>query len=205
MATVTSTPSLPVFTDLPLLPTTPEGRVRFSRDVYYRMFEIGVLNRDKRLELLDGEIVVTSPIGPDQSGLIGRLNRFFMTNLPDSIDCRIQSPIVLSDRSEPEPDVALVRRQSHDYRAAHPYPADVFLVVEVSQSSFARDRGQKLQMYAQAGIAEYWIVDVDWQIIVVHRNPVATGYENVERFAVDAAIAPLAAPDCRLDVDWLFR
>lgn len=203
MATASSLSPSPV--SILQLPPAPDGRVRFSREAYYRMFEIGVLNRDRRFELLDGEIVMMSPIGPDQSGLIGRLNRFFMTNMPDSIDCRIQSPIVLSDRSEPEPDVALVRRQSHDYRAAHPHSADVLLVVEVSQSSFARDRGQKLQMYAQAGITEYWIVDVDRQIIVVHRNPVATGYETVEQFAADATIAPLAAPNCRLDVGWLFH
>jgi Uma2 family endonuclease len=169
------------------------------------MFETGVLDDQKRYELIDGEIVMTPPIGPGQGDLISRLTDFFVRRLPDDLQCRIQLPIVVSGHSEPEPDLAVVRRREAGYRSEHPLPADVVLLVEVSQSSLSRDRGQKMQLYAQSGILEYWIVDVEHRVVIVHRQPEPLGYADVKQFKSRAAIVPLAAPDCKLDVDWLFR
>lgn len=196
---------MPVVADIPHLPPAPDGRVRFSREAYHRMFEIGALSRAQRFELLDGEIVMMSPISPDHGALIRRLNRFFVRNLPASIDCSPQLPIAIRDHSEPGPDIALVRLRADDYRADHPEPSDVILLVEVSKSSLSLDLGAKLTLYAKSGIAEYWVVDVDRKLVIVHREPVGAGYREVQQFGSDATIAPLAVPDCKLDLGWLLR
>jgi len=205
MATVTNTTSLPTFTDIPLLPPASDGRVRFSREAYHRMFETGVLDNQKRYELIDGEIVMTPPIGPGQGDLISQLMDFFVRRLPDEYQCRIQLPIVVNGHSELEPDLAIVRRRESRYQSEHPSPTDVVLLIEVSQSSLPRDRGQKMQLYARSAISEYWVVDVEHRIVIVHRQPEPLGYSDVKQFKARATIAPLAAPDCQLDLDWLFR
>ena len=204
MATVTIATSLPTFTDIPLLPPASDGRVRFSREAYHRMFETGVLDSQKRYELIEGEIVMTPPIGPGQGDLISQLTDFFVRRLPDELQCRIQLPIVVGDHSEPEPDLAIVRRRESRYRSEHPFPTNVVLLIEVSQSSLPRDRGQKMQLYARSGIPEYWIVDVEHRVVIVHRQPGPLGYADVQQFKARATIAPFAAPDCKLDLGWLF-
>jgi Uma2 family endonuclease len=188
-----------------LLSPTPESRVRFKRDVYHYLFEIGVLPRDSRIELIDGEIYMMSPIGPPQGSLISRLNRFFVRNLPDSLECRNQLPVVAGDHSEPEPDIAIVRRRDDDYQSVHPTPDDVVLLIEVAQSSLRFDLGVKLRLYALCGVAEYWVIDVEHKAVLVHRDPVGAEYQRLQRFASGEVIAPLAAPDCKLDVAWLFH
>ena len=195
----------PTSTGIVYLPPTPDGRVRFSRTAYLRMFEVGALDPEKRFELLDGEIVMSPPIGPEQGGLISRLNRHFGNVLPETMDCRVQLPIVVDDHSEPEPDLAVVRRRSDDYLSSHPTPGDALLLIEVSQSSLARDRGQKMLIYARSGIAEYWIIDVEHRTVIVHRGPGPLGYSDIQQFKAPAQIAVLAAPECHLDLGWLFH
>src|SRR4051812_24873764 len=204
MATITLE-SLAADTKAPFLAPTSDGRARFTRDTYHRMFEAGVFGVDPHVELLDGEIMMMSPIGPMQGALVRRLNWFFVKNLPDTIACSVQLPIVAGDHSEPEPDIALVRRRDDDYQREHPSPADVILLIEVSESSLKVDLGRKLQLYAAIGIAEYWVVDVARQIVLVHREPTGTTYRSIETFSAGSAIAPKEVQECRLDVDWLFR
>ncbi|MCI0492608.1 MAG: Uma2 family endonuclease [Planctomycetes bacterium] len=188
-----------------LLSPTPDGRVRFSREAYHRLADVGVFNSDSRVELVDGEIFMMSPIGPPQGGLTSRLMSFFVKQLPESLDCRIQLPIVAGEHSEPEPDVAIVLHREDDYQHEHPSPNDVVLIIEVAQSSLDYDLGQKLRLYSESGISEYWVVDVDHRVVLVHREPAGFQYRSVERVVGGGTIAPLAAPDCRLDVGWLFR
>jgi len=187
------------------LPPTPDGRLRFSRDAYHRLVDIGVLTSDSRVELLDGEIMMMSPIGPIQGAIVRRLTHFFVKSLPDTMECSVQLPIISGDHSEPEPDVALLRRRDDDYRLSHPSPKDVLLLIEVAQSSLSQDLGRKLRLYAASGIREYWVVDVDRQVILMHRDPSGTDYQKVETVGMGSTITPLAATDCRLDIGWLFR
>lgn len=207
MASVTSSTSasIPSLPEIAHLPPAVDGRVRFSREAYHRMFEIGVLDPEKRYELLEGEVVMMSPIGPDQGAIIRRLMDFFTSRLPSTVACSIQLPIIVSDQSEPEPDVVLMRRREDDYRSRHPEANDLLLVVEVAQSSLPRDRGQKMQLYARSTIAEYWVVDMEHKTVIVHREPGPLGYANIEQSKAPVSIAPLAAPDCQLDLAWLFR
>jgi Uma2 family endonuclease len=188
-----------------LLPPMPDGRVRFSRTAYHRMAEAGILRPDSRVELIDGEIIMMSPIGPPQGSLVTRLMNFFVRRLPDTLDCRVQLPIGIFDRSEPEPDIAIVRQRDDDYSQAHPTPDDTVLVVEVSQASLAFDLGTKLRLYAEAGIPEYWVLDIRRRSILVHRDPMGHEYRNVTTVGVEGSVTPLAVPDCVLDVGWLYR
>lgn len=191
--------------DIPQLPLGPEHRVRFSREAYHRMFETGMLSPEKRYELIDGEVVMMSPLGPSNSSLISRLSEFFVKCLAESWQCRIQLPIVVSNHSEPEPDFAIVRRNDSKYVKEHPGPVDICLLIEVSSSSLNFDLGRKQRLYASSQIPEYWVVDVEDQAVVVHRQLNAGTYADIERVGVDATIAPLAAPQCQLDLGWLFR
>ncbi len=188
-----------------LLPPAQDGRARFSREAYHRLGEIGILGRDSRVELIDGEILMMSPIGPLHGAIVRRLTQFFVKNLPDSIECSIQLPITSGDHSEPEPDIALVRRREDDYQAKHPAPDDVFLLIEVAQSSVSYDLGRKLRVYAESRIPEYWVIDIGKKIVITHREPVGSTYNQVKSFDAGSTIAPLAAPDCQLDLNWLFR
>jgi Uma2 family endonuclease len=119
------------------------------------------------------------------------------------MQCRIQAPIILSDHSEPEPDLALVRRRADNYRAEHPTSDDIFLVIEVAQSSRHRDLELKRRIYAASGIGEYWVIDVDEQLIVVHREASEADYQVVTPLN-SGAVSPLAASACEIDVRWLF-
>lgn len=169
------------------------------------MYEAGVFGDDPHVELLDGEIMMMSPIGPWQGELVRRLTWFFVKNLPDTIYCSAQLPIIAGDHSEPEPDIALVHRREDSYKSEHPSPSDVLLLIEVSESSLKFDTGRKLQLYASIGIAEYWVVDVAKQSILVHREPSGASYEHVDVFTIGSAISPASVPECRLDLNWLFR
>jgi Uma2 family endonuclease len=111
----------------------------------------------------------------------------------------------MSDHSEPEPDICLVQRSRDDYQAEHPTPKDTLLVVEVSHSSLAFDLGRKLQLYAKSNIAEYWVIDVERKVAVVHRAPMMEKFDDVTTLQSDAKIAPLAFPESELDLAWLFR
>ena len=145
-----------------------------------------------------------SPIGPIQSNVTSRLMDFFVGGSPREFQCRIQQPIVLGDQSEPEPDVAIVRRRDTEYSNQHPVAADVVLLIEVSQTSLSIDLGLKAQLYSAAGVAEYWVVDLVNRQIVVHRDASATGYRRINPVS-EGVLVPLAAPQCQLDLAWLFR
>jgi Uma2 family endonuclease len=200
MATVSTS----YWNEIPQLPLGPEHRVRFSREAYHRMFEAGLLSNERRYELIDGEVVMMSPLGPPNSSLTSRLAEFFVQQLPTSFQCRVQQPIVVDDHSEPEPDLAIVLRRDDGYRHHHPKPADIALLVEVSTTSLGLDLGKKQRLYAESGIAEYWVVDVDRQHVVVHREPSEQGYNSVEQIGAASTLVPLATPECRLDLGWLF-
>jgi Uma2 family endonuclease len=207
--TTTSTPSfntpVPTWTELSQVPAAPDGHVRFSREAYHRMFDAGVLNAETRYELIDGEIIVSPPIGPGSGNFISRLTDFFVKQLPNEYQCRVQLPIIIGDDSEPEPDLAIVRRRESDYQDEHPAPQDVVLLIEVSHSSLVRDRGQKLDLYAKSDIPEYWIVDVERRQLIIHRSPEPRGYADVQQIKERIVVAPLAIPSCRLELSWLFR
>jgi Uma2 family endonuclease len=204
MASVVTSSSHDVGQSL-LLPPAVEGGVRYTRLGFWRLIESGVFGSEPRIELVDGEILMMSPIGPWHGALVRRLDRFLQKNLPDSIECSVQLPIVVEDHSEPEPDIALIRHRDDDYKREHPSPRDVVLLIEVAQSSLAIDLGKKLRVYAAGGVPEYWVIDVANKMLIVHRDPAGATYRHVTTFVAGSSLAPMAVPDCKLDLAWLFR
>jgi Uma2 family endonuclease len=173
-------------------------RRRFSTDEYERIVEAGILGPGDRVELIEGEIVEMAAIGSRHAACVTKLQVLLAAGAGL---IRAQQPIRLDDLSEPEPDLAVVRRRDDYYAAAHPGPRDVLLLVEVSDTSFPTDLGATLPLYAAAGIAEAWIVDLQGGRVLVHREPTAVGFRKLTAYGRGERISALAFPDLGLAVD----
>ncbi|MBI5758119.1 MAG: Uma2 family endonuclease [Planctomycetales bacterium] len=176
-------------------------RKRYTVTDYYRMVPAGIIHRDERVELLDGEVRVMSPIGSWHSGVVSRLQSMLAEALRRTAIITIQSPVRLGDYDEPEPDIAVLRPCDDFYTRSHPTPADVLLIIEVADTSLDYDRDEKLPRYAAAGVPEVWLVDIAAEAIekfcelrdgIYQVQHVATGAEQVRpqllpQFCVTAA------------------
>lgn len=178
---------------------------RFNVKEYYRMAETGVLPPDVRVELLNGEIIDMSPIGPFHGGVVKRLSRLFNVKAKGRWTVSTQDPVHLDNHSEPEPDVMLLKPASGDYTSRHPKPDDVFLLIEVSDTTVGYDREEKLPAYGRAGIAEVWIVNLDDQTIEVYREPHFTGYGSKTILSAGEKATPQSFPDISVDIAELLR
>ncbi len=179
-------------------------RHRFTRADYQRMAQVGILAEDDRVELLDGEIIVMSPIGLPHSATVRYLISFFSARVGKQAIVDVQNPIAIDDENEPQPDLTLLRPSEDYYRKQHPGPADVLLLIEVADTSLELDRGEKLSLYAQAGIHEYWIVDLNRRVLIVHRQPKDAEYASVQHYDGDARVVPEALADVELAIGSLF-
>lgn len=169
------------------------------------MAETGVLRPDARVELLNGEIIDMSPIGPFHGGLVKRLSRIFTLKARGRWIVSTQDPLRLDDQSEPEPDVMLLKPHADDYTSSHPQAEDVFLLIEVSDTTVEFDRTEKLPLYGRAGVAEVWIVNLNDLAIEVYREPHFTGYGSKTILTAGKKAAPLAFPDAEVDVAELLK
>ncbi|MBI2203595.1 MAG: Uma2 family endonuclease [Candidatus Rokubacteria bacterium] len=177
----------------------PATRHRFTVDDWHQMIEAGVLHEDQRLELLDGEIFEMTPIGPLHSSVVNRLTRLWVTRLGTRAIVQVQNPVEARPRSEPQPDLTLLRERADFYRDRHPGPGDVLLVIEVADTSLDYDRA-KLAIYASAGIAEVWIVDLQAERVDVHRDAGTSGFGDVRAARRGDSVACRAFPDVVLNV-----
>lgn len=180
-----------------------ERRMRFTVERYERMVEAGILTKDDRVELIDGEIVEMTPMDPAHSTVAGILGETLMRGLGERGAIRPHCPIALPPDSEPEPDIWLAEPPQHRYRTRHPRPDDLYLVVEVAETSHRRDR-RKLAIYAAAGVREAWLVDVPAERIEVHRDPSPDGYRRVETVETPGSVSPEAFPEVKVAVRELF-
>ncbi|MEM7118551.1 MAG: Uma2 family endonuclease [Chloroflexota bacterium] len=171
----------------------------FTTDEYDRMIESGILTKADRVELIRGEIFAMSPVGPRHAAIVNRLTRLIGRYLQERAIVSVQNPIRLSDHSEPEPDVALLHNRPDFYEQAHPEPEDVFLAIEVADSTRSYDVEVKADLYAEAGIQELWILDVAAKEVLVYRQPTASGYAIVKTHGHGDSLVLLAFPDIRLD------
>lgn len=178
---------------------------RFTVEEYYRMAETGVLRPDARVELLDGEIVDMMPIGPFHAGTTNRLAKHFIRLGGDRWAVSIQSPLRLNQQSEPQPDLMLLKPEKDDYTKRHPGPDDVFLLVEVADSTLAMDRSQKIPAYGRAGVREVWLVNLVARTVEVHREPHFTGYGSVTVLGAGESARPEAFPDVAVDIAALLK
>src|SRR5438105_9167074 len=147
---------------------------RFNVKEYYRMAETGVLRPDARVELLDGRIIDLSPIGPFHGDVTTYLTEIFAGASKGRWRTRVQNSLRLDEHSEPQPDLVLAKPIA--YRQRHPRPEEVYLLIEVADTSLESDQEGKLPAYGRAGIAEVWIVNLADLTIEVYREPNLTGY-----------------------------
>ena len=143
---------------------------RFTVDEYHRMIQTGILTEDDRVELLEGWIVPKMPHNPPHASVLDQSQETLRNVLPPGWRLRIQSAITTPD-SEPEPDIAVVQGPANRYRTRHPEPLDIGMLAEVSDSTLANDRGLKAQLYARAGIAVYWIINLVDNQVEVYTDP----------------------------------
>ncbi|MGH7355061.1 MAG: Uma2 family endonuclease [Candidatus Rokuibacteriota bacterium] len=176
-------------------------RRRFTVKEYHRMIEVGLLTKRDRVELLAGDIVEMAPIGDPHAGTVDRITRLFVQALGNRVIVRVQGPVLLAVvESEPQPDLALLSPQADFYTSRRPEPADILLLVEVMDTSAARDRRVKLPLYARAGIVETWLVDVNTNQVEIHRRPGSGGYQETRMLQRGDRLAIEAFPDLPLSV-----
>jgi Uma2 family endonuclease len=178
--------------------STPVALRRFTRDEYDRMIATGFFHPEERLELIDGQIVEMSPQGSRHSTAVQLVWKALAAALGPGVEVRVQMPLALDERSEPEPDVAVVPGSTRDYRDAH--PSSALLVVEVADATLRFDCGRKLGLYARCGIPEVWIVNLVDAAVEVHRDPAASGYRTGLRLGSGDTVSPGARPDARIAV-----
>ena len=176
-------------------------RKRFTVDEYHRMSDIGIFPEDQCFELIRGQILEMPTAKPTHSGLLNRLNHLFTIRLGEFAIVSIQNPCNLDDHSEPAPDVALLKPRSDFYVNNHPLPEDVLLVLEVSDTTLRFDARIKSRLYAEAGIPEYWIVNIPQNALEVRRESLNGHYATHQTFRHGRGISTLAFPDLTFGVD----
>jgi Uma2 family endonuclease len=179
-------------------------RHRLTVAEYYRMAEVGILAPGARVELIEGEVIDMPPIGSLHAGTVKYLARQLMYAVGDTAIVSTQDPVFLDPHSEPQPDVALLHPRPDFYRGAHPTPADVFLLVEVADTTLAYDTQIKLPLYARHGIPEVWLVDLTNQRFIIHRSPTSTGFHDAQSLTDLSAVTPLLLPGVTVDLSALF-
>jgi len=172
---------------------------RWSRAEYERLIEMGVFQPGEPIELIGGDLMVAEPQGAEHYTAIRKSAKALEAAFGPGWEVRTQGPIGLDDESEPEPDVAVVPGSPNDYRRVH--PSRPVLTLEVADSSLAIDRGHKGSLYARAGLADYWVLNLIDRTLEVYRAPAADAeapfgwrYARRETIASSGRVAPLAAP-----------
>ena len=192
-----------------------ERRRRFTVEEYYQMAEAGILSSDERVELIDGEIllrsdrsyifdgdlITVSSVGSRHASRVTCLCYLLNAPIGSRALVSVHRPVRLNNRSEPEPDVVVLKPHADSYRNAHPGPSDVFLVLEVIDSSADSDRTVKLGLYARFSVPEVWLVDLNRELIEVYRRPDGGAYTETRELARGESLAPEAFPDVVLGVD----
>jgi Uma2 family endonuclease len=150
----------------------------FTVAEYERMGEAGIFSEEDRVELIEGEIVEMSPIGERHAACVDALSEMLREKLQRSVNIRTQNPVRLGEHSEPQPDIAILKRREDFYRNAHPTPEDVLLIIEVSDTTLEYDRQIKTPMYARALVPEVWIVNLMDERIETYRAPSGDAYQT---------------------------
>ena len=161
----------------------------FTVEEYHQMAEAGILHEDDRTELIHGEIIYMSPIGNYHVAIVRRINKLLNDSLTSQVIVDVQSPVRIEDHSEPEPAIMILPFRDDYYAEAGVTPQDVLLLIEVSDSTLRYDRNTKLPLYAQAGIPEVWIVDVNKQQLEVYRQPNEDRYQSMETLTREDTVA----------------
>ncbi|NJL38322.1 MAG: Uma2 family endonuclease [Leptolyngbyaceae cyanobacterium RM2_2_4] len=177
---------------------------KWTLDEYHHMIEVGLLEH-RQVELLNGEIVEMSPEGEPHAYYSTETDNYLRKVLGDRVTIRPGKPItIISSNSEPEPDLAIVQPLGREYLHHHPYPENIFWLIEFSNTSLSKDTEIKRKTYATAGIREYWVMDLKHHQLKVFRDPVSGDYQS-ELVLTTGTINPLAFPEVEISVQQLLE
>ena len=180
---------------------TQPARRLFTVDEYYAMADAGILTAEERVELIDGEIIVMSPIGNEHAATVNVAAQFLIpVSTGRAANVRVQSHVRLDERTQPEPDVLLLKWRDDFYRHRAPGAEDVLLLIEVSHASLAYDRGVKLALYARFLIPEVWLANIPARVIEAYTEPVDGEYTITRVYRPGETVSPTAFPDISLPV-----
>jgi Uma2 family endonuclease len=177
---------------------------KFTTQQYHLMHEAGVFPQGDRLELINGEIKEMSPIGRKHAVCVTRLNELFFSRLLGKVQIWSQNPILLDNGSEPQPDLAILKRREDFYTNALPTPSDILLIIEVADSTIVYDREVKMPLYAAVGIPEMWLFDVNKKTIEGYSQPSASGYKQMNRYEQNDTLSMISFPDVSFSWEELF-
>ncbi|MGB6296130.1 MAG: Uma2 family endonuclease [Rivularia sp. (in: cyanobacteria)] len=176
-------------------------RRKFTVEQFHKMAESGILNEDDRVELILGEIIEMAAIGIKHAACRRRLNSFLHQKLGHKVIISIQNSVVLNEFSELQPDVAVLKPREDFYASAHPQAKDVFLIIEVADTTIKYDREVKIPLYAEKGVIEVWLVDINLECVEVYREPVNSKYQKVEKFSKGESLIIQAFDDIKISVN----
>ncbi|MBE9143167.1 Uma2 family endonuclease [Planktothrix mougeotii] len=174
---------------------------KWKLDDYHRIVEMGLLD-DRPVELLYGEIVQMSPEGEPHAYFSSEAGDYLSRLLGNRALVRQAKPITLPNDSEPEADIVIVQRLGREYLSHHPYPENIFWVIEYSQSSLEKDSTVKYRLYAEAGIAEYWLVNLGRRELIIYRDP-RDGEYGSKITLTEGEVTPLAFAEIQIPVEAL--
>ena len=178
-----------------------DDKFRFEVEDFYKMMELGLLESDNTTEIINGELIKIMPIGTRHAGIVEYLDETLREILKRQVNLWVQNPVRITKKNEPQPDVAILRRREDFYRAKHPTPADVLLLIEVSDTTFRRDKTGKVPLYAAAEINELWLVSLPKERVEIYTEPRGGIYQKVEILERGDICTSKTLPDLSLAVD----
>jgi Uma2 family endonuclease len=183
-----------------LAPADLPRRHRLTVSDYYRMAEVGILGPDARVELIEGDIIDMAPPGSLHAAAVHRLTEVLVRAVEGKASVLAQNPVRLSELSEPQPDLALLKRREDFYSEHHPRPGDILLVVEIADTSLRFDRDTKVSLYAVHGIPEMWLVDLRGRKLIRHLVPGQGMYTLVDEPDLGVPLEISALPGITIDL-----
>jgi Uma2 family endonuclease len=180
------------------------GQYRFTAAEYQRLPAIGILSDDARVELIEGVIVPMSPVGCAHYSVVYLLDELLSAALEPRFKVRSESPVQLGEYSQPVPDISVIHPRADGYRHRLPGPPDILLLAEVADSTLARDRRDKLPLYAMHGIADFWLINLAERNAEVFRNPADGTFRSADKVDLGGFLTPLVDPGLRIPLRTLF-
>ncbi len=172
---------------------------QISVEEYDLMIESGVFDENDQIELLNGAIVKKMPKGTKHSAANDRIARVFGRHFGDNVFIRNQNPVWLDEFSEPEPDIVLAMPKEDEYENSHPTPEEIFLIMEVSDSTLGYDRNTKGETYSRAGIRQYLLLNLQEKIIEDYREPGVDGFQSKQSYRIGQQFNLVAFPEVPLN------
>jgi len=182
---------------------TEISRRLFTVHDYHRMVDAGILSEDDRVELIHGEILAMSPIGPRHNAAILRATQSLVRIVGDRAIVGVQGSVRLDEYDEPQPDLYLLRPKKDFYASGHAGPADILLIIEVADSSLEYDQGIKMHLYAETHVPEYWVSDIRSERVIAYSDRQEDTYRSIREFRRGQMLKPQLLPECPIAADLL--